>query len=448
MKIKKLLFGVITILFFVLFTNPPITAFGAQNYPMTIAFVGVDHSPLVNGDTETFTVSVFHAETVKYKFELRNEKTGNWEQLSNGFTEEVKGNSIYEFKSPKKYSVGKYTLRVTAMRGSDNSQVTYDVGINCVNRDDDNRVYAQGDMLLAKTDYKLGDTVTVDGIKDIGGIAGPYKYKLHIYDVGRGVWTKNVTAYDDNVSWKPDRPGTYVLDVHINTVNSTTWKKAMDNQNSNNLVGTYEAWKLKTITVAADKVPTGLVATSGIGKISLSWDVAPDVDYYKIYSSYDNQNFYELKSDETDKNIWRGASASVIHNKPDTKEYFKMKYVKNGVESGFSNTVYAQEFKAEKPNQPTGVAVKEVNKEGIRLTWDNISNADYFKVYRSEDGVNFVEAGNKSKGIENKWKWNSNYCYGYNITTPNKTMYFKVSVVVNGIESDCSEVISATTPER
>jgi hypothetical protein len=43
-----------------------------------------------------------------------------------------------------------------------------------------------------------------------------------------------------------------VLDVHINTKISTTWGKYSTDPSSENLYGTYEAWKLKVITVEDD----------------------------------------------------------------------------------------------------------------------------------------------------------------------------------------------------
>jgi hypothetical protein len=117
-------------------------------------------------------------------------------------------------------------------------------------------------MILEKDTYSVGEKVVIKGIEGIGGITGPYKYRLHIFSpdkigkAGRGFdnsgWVKNVTKYGDTVEWTPTEPGTYVLDVHAITPNSTLWKNVVKTPSI--IYGGYEAWKLKTITVVGEPI--------------------------------------------------------------------------------------------------------------------------------------------------------------------------------------------------
>ncbi|MGH4121523.1 MAG: leucine-rich repeat domain-containing protein [Clostridium sp.] len=95
--------------------------------------------------------------------------------------------------------------------------------------------------------------LTFNSIKDIGGIKGPYLYRLHILNTKTGVWTTRVSQYATAPSYTFAKAGTYMVVVHASTVKSTTWKnylkedKTVANQKST--YGTYEAWKTIMVTI-------------------------------------------------------------------------------------------------------------------------------------------------------------------------------------------------------
>ena len=229
-----------------------------------ISFVGVGHSPLVEGDTENFliTTKVDFNLKVKYRVFLHDDTRKTKVELTEGYTELVDPNVPYEIKPSHIYKKGKYRVEIWVKVGGTDSEYdnTYTAFLNCVSRDNKNRVYTNGDMILEKDTYSVGEKVVIQGIKNIGGITGPYKYRLHIFspnkigDKGFGFdekgWAKNVTRYEDKVEWIPQEPGTYVLDVHVSTPNSSLWKKVKANKDI--IYGGYEAWKLKTITVTGE----------------------------------------------------------------------------------------------------------------------------------------------------------------------------------------------------
>ena len=224
-----------------------------------ITFVGVGHSPLVEGDTENFLITTKCDLKVKYRVFLYDDTRKTKVELTEGYTELVDANVPYEVKPSHIFEKGKYRVEIWVKTEGTVSEYdnTYTAFLNCVSRDNKNRVYTNGDMILEKDTYNVGEKVVIQGIKDIAGITGPYKYRLHVFSAdkignkGFGFdekgWAKNLTRYEDTIEWIPQEPGTYVLDVHVNTPNSTLWKNVKANKDI--IYGGYEAWKLKTITV-------------------------------------------------------------------------------------------------------------------------------------------------------------------------------------------------------
>ena len=264
-----------------------------------VTFVGVEHSPLVVGDTETFFVSSVGTEKVQYRVFQNKIGTDKWEELTKGYTTAANANEISSINGLAKYEAGKYKLSIWVKKAGSqgkfiNKNGDYDsyyvAYLNCVSKDNNNRVYSSGDMGVEKDSYVVGETVKVTGIKDISGMNSPYTYKLHIYDVNNNVWTMDKSDYrdKDSLTWIADKPGTYVLDVWAMSSNSTLWaKKAKLNGRI------YEAWKLKVITVKEETEVTEInIAQNG-----------------EIYGSKDTNNPMEIN-----KNVNITAENVILNN--------------------------------------------------------------------------------------------------------------------------------------
>lgn len=244
---KKMSFGIILCFMILLFSNCSFV--NAEEVSAEVAFVGIEHSPLVVGDKETFFITSKNADMVQYRVFINKEDTDEWEDLTQGYTEVVQAKVPYVVEVPKTFELGKYKISVWVKKAGTSGIISnekggydsfYIAGLNCVERDDDNRVYAEGDLDLPKSSYTIGEKVIINGIKDISGMKSPYKYKLHIFqpekaDSSNSGWVKDVTEYSDSIEWVPQEAGTYVLDV---------WVTSEDSE------AAYEAWKLKTITVS------------------------------------------------------------------------------------------------------------------------------------------------------------------------------------------------------
>ncbi|MCB2289521.1 hypothetical protein LGK97_07045 [Clostridium sp. CS001] len=261
-QIKKTLSIFMAALFVMAGVLGNITVKAATVVVPEITYVGISHSPLVVGDTETFTVASKFEGKVQYRAFLYNGT--EWNELTKGYGEAVDAKTPYVLPETAAFKLGAAKLSVWVKRAGEtgiqsNANGDFDkyyvANLNCVSKDDANRVYANGD---AKVETN-GLTVKFNGIENIGGIAGPYLYRMHIYNPTTGVWTNRVTDYTATPSYTFEKAGTYMVVVHANTANSTTWKKYQAEtdktvKNQSNVYGTYEAWKTVMVTVSDSTV--------------------------------------------------------------------------------------------------------------------------------------------------------------------------------------------------
>lgn len=285
-----------------------------------ITFVGIGHSPLIEGDTEKFFITSNSTKRVQYKIFLNDITRKKRTELTTGYSELINSKIPYEISPDHLFDLGKYTLEIWIREeGSTNAyDNTYNASLNCVNRDNKNRVYTNGDMVIEKDVYNVGEKITINGIKDIGGIAGPYKYRLHIFSPDKigdtrfgfvNGWAVNVTRYEDTIEWIPQEPGTYVLDVHVITPYSILWKNIVANPDI--IYGGYEAWKLKTITVVGEPI-----------KPTITDNEAFLTNLYTTNSPYWNQGLKYINSKlnilyydyTTTLNSWRTLSTTFNSN--------------------------------------------------------------------------------------------------------------------------------------
>ncbi len=233
-----------------------------------ISFVGVEHSPLIAGENETFYITSVGAEKVEYRIWIKKDGDNEWEDLLGRYAGPYDANTPVFVKPPEKFEKGKYTVSIWVRRAgksgkfinkNGNYDSHYTVYLNCV--DKGTRVSADGDLNVEKSLYKVGEKVVINGIKDLSGSDEPFLYKLHVFnnskigvkdDVWNGKgWAIDVTDYGEKIEWIPKEPGMYVLDV---------WGKP---KNSNLK---FQVWKLKVIKVVnADETSGGSDSGTVIG---------------------------------------------------------------------------------------------------------------------------------------------------------------------------------------
>ncbi len=213
-----------------------------------VSFVGVSQSPLIDGDKESFYITSKNAKEVQYRVFLYEEKRNQWTELTAGYTEIVDAQVPYELSPERIFKLGKYRLSIWVRSKGSNAKYDsfYVAYLNCVNRDDNNRVYLNGEMQVDKEEYMLGESVEISGVENISGMQAPYKYKFHVYNATKNEWRTHITDYsEDKILWQPTEVGVYVLNVWAMSANSTLWSKVNENPRAR----AYEGWKLKVIKV-------------------------------------------------------------------------------------------------------------------------------------------------------------------------------------------------------
>jgi len=213
-----------------------------------VSFLGISQSPLIQGDKEKFYITSKGAKEVQYRVFLYEEKTKLWTEVTSGYTATMNAQVPYELSPQKVFNLGKYKLSIWVREkgSSEKNDSFYIANLNCVSRDDNNRVYLNGDLQVDKDEYMVGDNIKINGVANISGMKGPYKYMLNIYNVTKDQWSTHITNYSENViQWKPTEVGTYVLDVWAMSANSSLWSKITKDPH----VSVYEGWKLKVINV-------------------------------------------------------------------------------------------------------------------------------------------------------------------------------------------------------
>ena len=200
-------------------------------------------------------------------------------------------------------------------------------------------------------------------------------------------------------------------------------------------VGSDGSWTWKS---DAESIPKGVTAeTVSSSVIQIQWDSVANADYYYVYYSINsNTNFTQIANNDGSKKQFQWAkdfSASFSSIAPDTKVYFKVTAVKDGVESKASTIVSATTLSGVVA-MPAGVTATAASSSKINVKWNAVVGADHYNVYYRLSTVKDYSVMQSNS--------NSTYLSGLK---PDTKVYFKVTAVKDGIESADSTIVSATT---
>lgn len=176
--------------------------------------------------------------------------------------------------------------------------------------------------------------------------------------------------------------------------------------NGRNVASAYSGAKSLLASTAA---PRAKITTSN-GKPKISWNAVSGATKYWIYRSTDGKNFKYY--DSTTKTGYTNSGAA-----SGTKYYYKVKAVTvvngKGVASSYS---YAKSMVCT-PATPN-VSITSANGKP-KLSWNAVSGATKYWIYRSTDGKNFKYYDSTTKTT-----------YTNNSTTVGTRYYYKVKAVV------------------
>lgn len=175
---------------------------------------------------------------------------------------------------------------------------------------------------------------------------------------------------------------------------------------------------------SAPSTPTGVSADVSGSRIYVTWNSVSDASSYRVYRSSSSSGSYSML-ESTSSSYYYDAS-------PNTYNYYKVTAVNSsGTESEKSDYAYCYYSSGggggggTAPSAPTGVSA-EVSGSQIRVSWNSVSTATQYTVYRSTSASgSYSSIGTTS----------STYYYDSNPSTDN---YYKVKAKNSDGESSFS----------
>jgi len=177
-------------------------------------------------------------------------------------------------------------------------------------------------------------------------------------------------------------------------------------------------------------VPTGLTATpSGADQIYLSWNSSSSASYYYLYRSTSYSGTYTLVT-STNSTSYTDSGLSIY-----TTYYYKVMAVNSLGSSDYSSIVNATTSTVSYPTAPINLSISSVNSSQLRISWDSVSSASTYYIYRSSS----------SSGSYTSVGSSSTTAYTDTGLDPNTTYYYKVMAYNSYGYSPYSSVIFGTT---
>ena len=183
---------------------------------------------------------------------------------------------------------------------------------------------------------------------------------------------------------------------------------------------------------SAPSAPTGVSATISGSSIYLSWNRVSNASYYEIYYSLESNGSYDYVGSEQGTETYISSSDGAL---PEGDYYFKIKAVNGHGSSPYSS--YAHCYYSfgggggggsSSISAPSGVSA-EVSGSRVCVTWNSVSNASYYRVFRSSS----------SSGSYSIISSSTSNTYYYD-SSPNTNNYYKVTAVnSSGTESEKSD---------
>jgi len=197
-----------------------------------------------------------------------------------------------------------------------------------------------------------------------------------------------------------------------------------------NIIGDSNTSNYVTSQTPAIPIPSNVSATvQSSNSISITWNATTEAKSYRIYRSTTATGTYtQIGTSDTVSYTDTGLTPSTIY-------YYKISTVTGkGSESGQSAYASAQTLAI---SVPSSVSATAQSPNSISITWNTITEAQSYRIYRSTTATGtYTQIGTSTTSS-----------YSDNSLTPSTTYYYKVSTVTSsGAESGQSTYASAQTP--
>lgn len=208
------------------------TVFTIEESPR-IDFFRLEHEPFISGDKLTAFITTQLNRDVQYNVFLYDKKTKKHTNITQGYSQSVKGNEPFLVTYDKVLQPGEYRLKAYIKRAEvkgikKDSRTDYDnvknLDFTVLEKNYSEYIDINGDVELngnnyeqieAGYSYKIGEKISIDKIQNISGKGEGYKYKLNAYNLTNPLDINNITKYGDKLEWIPPEAGEYILEVWV-----------------------------------------------------------------------------------------------------------------------------------------------------------------------------------------------------------------------------------------
>ncbi|GAB6393384.1 MAG: fibronectin type III domain-containing protein [Treponematales bacterium] len=194
------------------------------------------------------------------------------------------------------------------------------------------------------------------------------------------------------------------------------------------LNGKYSAYSSSASARTLLAAPRGVTAeTLSLSSIKVSWNAVTEASSYEVERSGSEAGSYaQVTSASGTTYTDSGLNANAMY-------YYRVRASSGGENSAYSEAAFAATTDLQ---APAGLAAAAVSSTKINLSWNAVSGAASYYVYRSETANgNYTSAGSASGTSYSNTGLQSGTAY-----------YYKVRSYYNGAYSNYSSAVSATTP--
>jgi fibronectin type 3 domain-containing protein len=179
--------------------------------------------------------------------------------------------------------------------------------------------------------------------------------------------------------------------------------------------------------------PTGVTATAvSSSSIRISWNAVSGADEYNVYRSTSSSGTYSYRG------YTRSTSYTDSGLSSGTTYYYRVTAENDNGESAQSSSVSAttsSSSSGSKPSAPTGVTATAQSSSSIRITWNSVSGASRYIIYRSST----------ASGSYSNVGYISSTSFTNTGLSADTTYYYRVSAENNNGESAQSSTVYAKT---
>lgn len=173
---------------------------------------------VMSGEKPSFIFKLKDTNKVQYRLWYYDYTSNSWGELTNGYSDIVDTNNVYQVDSKVPFYAGNYKAVLWLKKpNSTNEQDSYFVSNFTVSP---TKMHVLGEAKVDNSTYKVGDCIKLNGVDGLSDGSRNYSYSLSIYNIAGGNWITDMSGYKDAPTWIPKVKGQYLMLASIKSKTS------------------------------------------------------------------------------------------------------------------------------------------------------------------------------------------------------------------------------------